>query len=99
MALLTEAAPTSPQPARARLPSGGPRRRTVVVVAHHDAAHSGFVWHPAMLAAGRARAAKTGMTPSYSILPMGGMIAVATGWAPLRMLARAVLGAGVALSV
>lgn len=38
-----------------RLPAPGARRATLVVVAHHDAARTGFVWHPALGRAGAAR--------------------------------------------
>jgi hypothetical protein len=31
----------------ARVPASGEARRTVVLVAHHDAAHTGLMWHPA----------------------------------------------------
>ena len=30
----------------ARVPASGPARRTLVLVAHHDAAHTGLMWHP-----------------------------------------------------
>jgi hypothetical protein len=32
----------------ARVPARGERRRTVVVVAHHDAQYTGLIWHPAV---------------------------------------------------
>jgi hypothetical protein len=50
----------------ARIPAGDRARRTVVVVAHHDAAHMGWIWHPRALAAYRAIASRTGTTPAYS---------------------------------
>jgi hypothetical protein len=80
------------------VPAGDAPRRTVVVVAHHDAAHNGFVWHPAMLEAGRRRAARTGVTPPYSSLPMAAMLAIALGPAALRRVGRALLGTGIALA-
>jgi len=38
-----------------RLPARGPRRATLVLVAHHDAARTGLIWHPALTRAGAAR--------------------------------------------
>jgi hypothetical protein len=35
--------------------------RTVVIVAHHDAAHNGWVWHDRVVERSRRRAAKTGI--------------------------------------
>src|SRR3954467_5432617 len=52
-----------------RIPAEGRARRTVVVVAHHDAAHNGFVWHPMTVDAGRRVAARTGTTPAYMGVP------------------------------
>ena len=39
----------------ARVPAAGRRGATLVLVAHHDAAHTGLVWHPRVVAAGAAR--------------------------------------------
>ncbi len=39
----------------ARVPAHGKRRGTVVLVAHHDAANTGLVWHPRVVAAGAGR--------------------------------------------
>jgi peptidase M28-like protein len=83
----------------ARIPAVGRARRTVVVVAHHDAAHNGFVWHPLMLEAGRRRAARTGTTPSYSSLPMAAMLVAAAGSTALRNIGRAMLGTSISLSL
>lgn len=82
-----------------RVPSRGHADRTVVLVAHHDAAHTGWVWHPRMLEAGRRRALKTGMTPSYSIIPMAAMVLLVVGAGPLTMIGRIALGAGIMLSL
>jgi hypothetical protein len=83
----------------ARIVAPGPTRRTVIVVAHHDAAHNGLVWHPLMLVGGRRRARKTGMTPSYSSFAMVGMAAVATGLPLVRDVGRVLIGVGIALSL
>lgn len=39
----------------ARIRAGGARRATLVLVAHHDAANTGLVWHPRVVSAGAAR--------------------------------------------
>jgi hypothetical protein len=39
----------------ARIPAAGPRQATLVVLAHHDAARTGLVWHPRIAGAGAAR--------------------------------------------
>lgn len=39
----------------ARVPAAGRRRGTLVLVAHHDAANTGWVWHPRLVASGGAR--------------------------------------------
>lgn len=82
----------------ARIAARGPARRTVVVVAHHDAAHNGFVWHPLMTDAARRRASRTGTTPSYSSGALAGIAAVAAGPPSVRAAGRAMLAAGIALS-
>ncbi|RDI67995.1 M28 family metallopeptidase [Nocardia pseudobrasiliensis] len=51
----------------ARLPSLGPPRRTIVLLAHHDAAHNGLVWHPKAIAPNRFRSRRTGRSvPSHA---------------------------------
>ncbi len=52
-----------------RLPARGERTRTVVLVAHHDAAHTGLMWDPRLLAAGDSAAAKNGRRASLALLP------------------------------
>lgn len=44
----------------ARIPASGATKRTLVLVAHHDAAHTGLVWHPRAVALSRGRARMTG---------------------------------------
>ena len=82
-----------------RIPARGKADRTVVVVAHHDAAHTGLVWHRAMLDAGRRQARRTGMTPSYSIVPMAAMLLLVIGVGPLTLMGRVALGVSMGLSV
>lgn len=59
----------------ARLAARGRRSATVVLVAHHDAANTGLIWHPRLLAAGDARAARTGRRPSLALLSEAAMVA------------------------
>jgi Peptidase family M28 len=85
--------------ATAELPARGAARRTLVVVAHHDAAHTGVIWHPRFLAAGRARAQRTGVTPSYSLGPVSAMAMCALAPGRARLLGAALAGLSLALSV
>ncbi len=82
----------------ARIPSATPARRTLVLVAHHNAAHTGLVWHPLANAANRRRSARTGRAYPSHALPLIGLAAAATGRGPLRRLARPLLAASAALA-
>ncbi|OBA78626.1 hypothetical protein A9W99_23450 [Mycobacterium sp. 1164966.3] len=46
----------------ALIPAASKARRTVVLVAHHDAAHNGLVWHPRTVALNRMWSRRTGET-------------------------------------
>lgn len=78
-----------------RIAGEGPTRRTLVLVAHHDAAHNGLVWRPAANAANRRRSARTGRAyPSHAV-PL-----IALAAAPFRLLrwpARLLLAISTAL--
>jgi hypothetical protein len=76
-----------------RLPSRGARRRTLLLIAHHDAAPMGWVWSEPMTRANRRRMAKTGQAAPSHLLPTLAFAAIASGWAPLRVLGGAILGA------
>ncbi|MEJ7789253.1 MAG: M28 family peptidase [Thermoleophilaceae bacterium] len=78
----------------ARVPAGGERKRTLVLVAHHDAANTGLMWHPRVAPPARAH----GVTP-FSLGPELAMLAIALGPRRLRAPARAVLAGVVALSL
>jgi hypothetical protein len=70
-----------------RLPAGGEPKRTLVVVAHHDAAHTGLIWQPRLV-----RMSRGG---SFATAPM-----LAFGFAAVprsRWLGRALLAALAAL--
>ena len=70
--------------------------RTLVLVAHHDAAHTGWVWDPRFLESGRKHARRTGTTPSFIALPLLALLLIALG---LRRIGSVVLGANLALAV
>ncbi len=64
----------------ARLPARGPRTATLLLVAHHDAARTGLIWHPAMTAAGAARRVRRrAMEPTGQLVGLAGAAAVAGG--------------------
>ncbi len=71
-----------------RLPAAGRRRRTLVLVAHHDAAQTGLIWHPRLMAAGDALAARGGRRSSLALIPELAMLAGALTRrrAPIRLL-------------
>lgn len=92
----------------ARVAAAGERRRTVVLVAHHDAARTGIMWHPALHARIRRRAARSGKVDSYATLPTLAFVLAAAGSASarrsgiggaLRVAGAALLAALLALSV
>lgn len=92
-----------------RLPAHGERARTLVLVAHHDAAHTGLIWHPRVVKAGAARNLRRRSIAPYHAAPgaalaAGAVAALARRRRPraaraLRAGAAAVLGATVALTL
>ena len=78
----------------ARLPAHGERTRTLVFVAHHDAAHTGLMWDPRLAPPASERG-----SPSFALLPELAMAAMALGPRRLRPAARAVLALAAALSL
>lgn len=77
-----------------RLPARGEHRWTVVLVAHHDAANTGLMWHPRL-----APPAFEKGQPPFSLLPELAMAVAAAGPRRLRAPARALLAAAIALSL
>jgi hypothetical protein len=79
-----------------RIPKGSDpfRKPTLVLVAHHDAAHTGWVWDPRFLEGGRNHARRTGTTPSFIAVPLAGLLLIALG---LRRLGAALLTLGLGL--
>jgi len=59
------------------LPARGPRRRTVVLVAHHDAANTGLMWHPRLLRPGDAHAARAHRRASLALVPEAALVVAA----------------------
>jgi hypothetical protein len=78
----------------AKVPAAGERRRTLILVAHHDAAHGGLLWHPAVIELNRRRSARTGRTLPSHMPAVLGLIAAAGTAKAARAFARAVLGLG-----
>ena len=79
-----------------RLPAIGTKERTLVLVAHHDAARTGLMWDPRLARLGDQAAAKSGKRASLALLPEAAFAAAALG---LRKLPAAVLGFALALSL
>jgi hypothetical protein len=80
-----------------RIPAapGSEPTRTLVLVAHHDAAHTGLMWHPRLAESG---GRQEGRLP-FSLLPELAMAAMAFGPRRLRLPARAVLALATALAL
>jgi hypothetical protein len=79
-----------------RLPPIGAKERTLVLVAHHDAARTGLMWDPRLTQLGDRAAARSGKRASLALLPEAALVAAALG---LRRLPAAVLGLAVALTL
>lgn len=82
----------------ARVPANGRPRRTLVLIAHHDAAHNGLVWHPKTVALNRSRSRRTGRSlPSHAPVLVA-MLATALPRVGVRRAARLLLaGFGLAM--
>jgi hypothetical protein len=77
------------------LPARGARQRTLVLVGHHDAAHTGLMWHPRLVAGGDARAARTHRRASFALIPEAALLLAA---ASRRRLPRRGAAAALALA-
>jgi hypothetical protein len=83
----------------ARIPAAGATRRTLVLVAHHDAAHMGLVWHPHAVAATRLLAKSTGRSlPSHAV-PLAALSAAALPSRRAQAVAATVIAATAGLMV
>jgi hypothetical protein len=74
-------------------------KRALVLVSHHDAAHTGWVWDPRFLEGGRKYAVRTGGILPFHTTPLLGMALAAVPVLPLRMAAAGILGVSLALAV
>ena len=92
----------------ARVPARRSRRATLVLVAHHDAANTGLIWHPRVVAAGGARRLRRQrVDPFMAPLELALCLAAAGGALPraaragraARAIAAAILGLGVLADV
>jgi hypothetical protein len=79
-----------------RLPAAESVERTLVLVAHHDAARTGLMWDPRLSRAGDRAAARSGRRASLALLPEAALAAAALG---LRRVPAVVLGIALALVV
>lgn len=82
----------------ARVHARGRRERTLVFIAHLDAAQTGLMWHPAFTGLWARQADRTGRSPSPGTLPLAAFAAAAFGPRPVRAVGRALLAASLALS-
>jgi hypothetical protein len=88
----------------ARIPASGRARAVLVLLAHHDAANTGLVWHPRVVAAGarrhlRRRRVDPFMAPLEAALAAGAIGALAPGRAGRLMRAGAAAVLALALAV
>ncbi len=72
------------------IPAAGPRRGTLVLVAHHDAARTGLIWHPRLRGPGADRRRRTRAIDPY-LAPAAAALLAHRTW-----LGRAVLWLGIA---
>jgi hypothetical protein len=79
-----------------RLPATGAPERTLVLVAHHDAARTGLMWDPRLVGPGDRAAAISGRRASQALLPELALAATALG---LRRVPAALLGLAIALEL
>jgi hypothetical protein len=82
----------------ARVRARAERRRTVVALAHIDAAQTGLMWHPAFTGAWAAQARRTGKAASPGTLPLLALAAIAAGGRRARIGGGALLAASLALA-
>jgi len=80
----------------ARIPARGERRATVVLVAHHDAARTGIVWHPRVTTLNAGRHLKRRRVDPFMGPLAAGFLLAATPW---RAAGAALLATGLATLV
>jgi acetylornithine deacetylase/succinyl-diaminopimelate desuccinylase-like protein len=82
----------------ARVRPRGEPRRTVVVMAHIDAAQTGLMWHPAFTGTWAAQARRTGKAASPGTLPLLALASIAAGGRRGRICGGALLATSLALA-
>lgn len=75
----------------ARIPPRGERERTLLLVAHHDAARTGTVWHPRIAEAGAARRLARRRIDGFMAPTAVGFVLAALPVRPLRLAGQALL--------
>lgn len=83
----------------ARIPPRGPARATLVIVAHHDAANTGVVWSPRIVAAGARRHLRRRRADPIMAPLAAAALATATGSRRLRAVAMAVNAVALAADI
>lgn len=80
----------------ARIPAGRERRATLVLVAHHDAARTGLVWHPRIARAGAQRNRRRRRVEGFQQPTAAGLALAAAPWRSTRAVGAALLVASLA---
>jgi acetylornithine deacetylase/succinyl-diaminopimelate desuccinylase-like protein len=75
----------------ARVPAAGPRRATLVLAAHHDAARTGVAWHPALARAARGRRLRRRAMDPFLAPTAAGFALAALPWRAPRRAGRTLL--------
>lgn len=78
---------------RIPLPADVKPDKTLVLVAHHDAAHNGIVWHPRTVALNRVLSQRTGQTVPTHVPALVAMVGTVLPMKPARLAAQFILGA------
>ena len=79
-----------------RIPGDGP---ALVVHAHHDAARTGLIWHPRVVALGAARNLRRRRIDGFQQPVALALLLAALPWRPARRLGQAILALGVATQI
>lgn len=85
--------------ATARIPAARTASRTLVLVAHHDTAHTGLVWHPRFVALSRGLARRTGRALPSHLTPLLAMLLTISPVRRVRRAGQALLGTSALLMV
>lgn len=83
----------------ARVPAAGERRRTLVLVAHHDAAHTGWLWSSPFMRHADRRPWERGGADPMAITPEAALALIATGTRAGRAAGAALLTVAAALAI